>query len=101
MFSKYLLPNLSMPIKVPRLVSPVSSLSLHAMLPSFFYTIPMFYVADSRVSKGSSVANHGLGGHTCIWWPKSWEMLARTQCSDELAGRSDLQANAAQVAQGT
>jgi len=90
-----------MPIKVPRLVSPVSGLSFHAMLPSFFHPIPMFYVAESRVSKGSSVANRGLGGHTCIWWPKSWEMLVLAQSSDELAGMSNLQANAAQVAQGT
>jgi len=52
MFSKYLLPNLSMPIKVPRLVSPVPSLSLHAMVPSFYQIIPMFYIAESRVSKG-------------------------------------------------
>lgn len=52
MFSKYLLPYLSMPIKVPRLVSPVQGLSLQSMLPSFYYPIPMFYVAESRVSTG-------------------------------------------------
>jgi hypothetical protein len=52
MFSKYLLPNLSMPTKVPRLVSPVHALSLHAAGPIFQHFIPMFYGEKSSVSRG-------------------------------------------------
>jgi hypothetical protein len=51
MFSKYLLPNLSMPTKVPRLVSPVHALSLHVVCPIFQHSIPMFYGEKSGVSR--------------------------------------------------
>jgi hypothetical protein len=51
MFSKYLLPNLSMPTKVPRLVSPVHALSLHVAGPIFQRSIPMFYGEKFGVSR--------------------------------------------------
>jgi hypothetical protein len=62
MFSKYLLPNLSMPTKVPRLVSPVHALSLHAVCPIFQHFIPMFCGEQSGVSRGI------IARESCLRW---------------------------------
>ena len=51
--------------------------------------------------KASHIAGRGPGGHTCIWWPKSWEALALIMYTNGYVDMSNLQANAAQVAQGT
>lgn len=59
-------------------------------------------ISQSRGSvKASSVAGHGPGGHTCIWWPNSWKVLALVGWVNGQADVANLQANAAQVAQGT
>jgi hypothetical protein len=51
--------------------------------------------------KASHIAGRGPGGHTCIWWPKSWEVLVLVDCANGHADVANLQANAAQVAQST
>lgn len=56
---------------------------------------------DPGSVEASSLAGCVMIGRTCIWWPKSWEMLALVRSAQELAIVSNLQANAAQVAQGT
>ena len=56
---------------------------------------------DPGSVEASSRAGCVMVGHTCIWWPKSCEELAVAQCAQELAIVSNLQANAAQVAQST
>lgn len=102
MFSKYLLPNLSTPIKVPRLVSPVLLLSLLLLLlvPTFSYAIPMFYIARAGVSKGGVSCGRDWGVLTCNWWPYSWEVLVMLRMLVDRTIISYLEADTAQVAQG-
>lgn len=102
MFSKYLLPNLSTPIKVPRLVSPALLLSSLVLLvvPNNSYAIPMFYIARPRVSKGVVSCGRDWGVLTCNWWPYSWEALVMLRMLGDCISISYLEANTAQVAQG-
>ena len=70
MFSKYLLPKLSVPIKAPALVSPVTSQSLLGSQ-KHSYIAPMFCTKGSGVSRGLfdrgrsevRVDIHEVGGH--------------------------------------
>jgi hypothetical protein len=71
--------------------------------PAFTFSYQCSISQSRGLVKASYVARRSPGGweHTCIWWPKSWEVLALVRCANGYADVSNLQANAAQVAQGT
>jgi hypothetical protein len=72
---------------------------LHAQ--SFNIPYQCSIARDPVLVEVSSWASRGYGGRTCIWWPKSWEVLAKSKACDRARVLTNLQANAAQVAQGT
>jgi len=70
-----------------------------------FQAFTVLYQCSISQNRGLVRAPHaagrGPGRHTCIWWPKSWRMLALVKCPNGYTDMSNLQANAAQVAQST
>ena len=74
-FSKYLLPNLSIAMNVPRFVSPAIVQSCSSYCSSILVAYP--YTTATRSWLACEVAaSSDKMNRTCIWWPYSWELLA-------------------------